>query len=97
MDILVLVFTISMTVICVSSKGSLSTEVLTFSLQATTDIMVFFSTSLRMLSEFENMMTSFQRINQYIELESEDDLKKPIDDTLALEDKSLTWPKEGKI
>ena len=48
----------------------------------TTDVVAFFSISLRMYAEFDNYMTSSQRMFLYTQLEQEDELIKSIDKSL---------------
>jgi hypothetical protein len=55
---------------------------LILSLQVITDVIAFFSVSLRMYAEFDNYMTSSQRMVQYTQLDQEDDLIKAIDSKL---------------
>jgi len=45
-------------VFSIYAKGKLDNEILAFSLQVITDVVVFFSISLRMLAEIENYFTS---------------------------------------
>jgi ABC-type multidrug transport system fused ATPase/permease subunit len=56
-----------------------------------TDVIVFFSLSIRMYAEMQNMMTSSQRIIEYTKLESEDLLVKPLDAKFS------DWPQKGEI
>ena len=49
------------------------------------------SLSMRSFAEFENMMTSSQRIMEYTELDQEDDINKAIDKELE------NWPENGQI
>lgn len=53
-----------------------------------TDVTSYFSISLRCFAEFENYMTSVQKIILYTELEEEDALKKLTDATHEKND----WP-----
>ena len=46
-------------------KGIIEDEKLAMTFQITTDIIVFFSVSLRMYAEVENFMTSSQRVYEY--------------------------------
>ena len=67
---------------------------LVISIQIVTDIIVFFSITVRLYAEIQNMMTCSQRIIDYTKLETEDDLIKPeIDKPLAIAD----WPSKGEI
>ena len=52
-------------------------------MQLLTDVLVFFSFSLRMGAEIENNFTAAQRIHKYTELESEDLLVKDSDKLLV--------------
>jgi len=74
-----------------SKGGSRSNEELAFSLQIITDVIVFFALALRLFSEINNYMTSSQRMVTYTQLESEDEIVKPIDSTLK------QWPEQGRI
>lgn len=58
------------------------------SIQSVTDIIVFFSITVRMFAEIQNMMTSSQRIVDYTRLEEEDELEKPGDQELI----KKNWP-----
>ncbi len=62
LDLVCLLFTISVASFSVFSKGASGNERLAFTLQIITDVVVFFSYSIRMLAEIENNMTSSQRI-----------------------------------
>ena len=65
---------------------------LTFSLQIVADIISMFSMSIRMYAELENMLTSSQRIIEYIDLPSEDLLVKPKDKEIK-----PNWPEDGMV
>jgi len=52
---------------------------LAFSLQIITDFAIYFSISVRCLTEMQNFMTSSQAMHNYTKLEVEDDLVKPVD------------------
>lgn len=58
-----------------------------------TDIIVFFSITVRLYAEIQNMMTACQRIVEYTKLESEDELEKETDAKL----KELAWPTKGEV
>ena len=47
------------------AKDKVDVEKLAFTLQIITDVVVFFSYSIRMTAEIENYMTSSQRIHRY--------------------------------
>lgn len=51
------------------------------------------SATLRSYAEFANIMTSAQRINNYTQINQEDDLRKILDEVL---DKN-NWPSKGEI
>lgn len=81
LDNLVVVFAASTCAMAVFLKdfGYLSKEMLVISIQIVTDIIVFFSITIRMLAEIQNMMTCSQRMIDYTKLELEDELEKPGD------------------
>ena len=54
---------------CVAFKGVIEAELLAFSLQILTDMTVYFSISIRHLTEMQNHMTSAQSIHNYTLLE----------------------------
>ena len=74
---------ISTALFTVIFKNTIDRELLTVCLQIVTDVVLFFGIAIRMVAELQNLMTAPQRIYQYCQLESEDDLVKPNDDTLA--------------
>ena len=78
-DIIVLFVTLSAASFSVGFKGILETKALAFTLQNITDVVIFFSVCMRFWAEFNNYMTSGQRIEKYIELEPEDKLVKDLD------------------
>ena len=92
LDLVCILFTLAVSIFTVSAKGGdLSNDFLAFTLQIITDVVVFFSISLRMLTEMESYMTSSQRIIKYTNIESEDLLEKKEDK--FLEDASgKKWP-----
>lgn len=61
---------------CLVFKGVINSDLLIFSLQITLDMVVFFSAAIRFATELHNFMISSQKVYQYTELDSEDDLKK---------------------
>ena len=95
LDIICLFFTFSSASFAVFAKGAINHEVLAFLLQILTDVIVFFSFSIRMYAEIENYFTSFQRITKYTLLESEDLLVKKSGGLLTTAEG--TWPQKGKI
>ena len=64
---------------CMAFKGIIGGELLTFSLQILTDITIYFSISMRYITEMQNFMTSAQAIHRYTLLDSEDALEKEKD------------------
>ena len=82
LDGLVFLFGLSTSVFCAFSRGVLSAEMITFTLQNLTDILPMISITLRFWTEFENYMTSSQSMYDYTLLESEDELAKDIDEEL---------------
>ena len=57
-------------------------QLLVFSLTIVTDVIVMFSISIRMFTELSNLMVASQRIYEYTNLPSEDELVKPGDKAL---------------
>ena len=84
LDTICVVFTLSVAVFSLYAKDKIDNDILAFSLQVITDVVVFFSISLRMLAEIENYLTSSQRIFEYTQIESEDLLKKENDKMLQV-------------
>ena len=64
---------------CIAFKGLIDAEKLTFSLQILTDISIYFSISIRYMTEMQNYMTSAQAIHRYTLLDTEDALEKDKD------------------
>lgn len=79
LDVVCAFLAIATAAFCVAYKGILSTEMLIFSLQISMDVEVFFSIAIRFATEVHNYMASSQKIYQYTQLESEDELTKEID------------------
>lgn len=69
LDVIVVIFGIFTALSTVLLKGKVSNEILVFSLNIVSDSIIFFSISVRMYAEVQNMMTSVQRMLQYTELE----------------------------
>ena len=69
LDALCVIFGVSTATLSVVLKDRVDRELLTFSLQIVTDVIVFFSISVRMYAELQNMMTSSQRIIEYTQLD----------------------------
>jgi len=67
--VIVVIFGIFTALSTVLLKGKVSNEILVFSLNIVSDSIIFFSISVRMYAEVQNMMTSVQRMLQYTELE----------------------------
>ena len=65
LDFIVLVFTLFTAIFSMFAKDKVDVEKLAFTLQIITDVVVFFSYSIRMTAEIENYMTSSQRIHRY--------------------------------
>ena len=76
---------VTITAICVSAsvifiyRGKADSAQLAFSMQIITDVVAFFSVSLRFIAECANYFTGSQRIHRYCVLESEDELVKETD------------------
>ena len=96
MDSLCMFFSLCSSCFAVYMKGKISTEVLAFSLQILTDVLIFFSLSLRLSADIESMFTSAQRIYRYTQLESEDLLIKETDKDLKNAE-NRDWPQKGLI
>jgi ATP-binding cassette, subfamily C (CFTR/MRP), member 4 len=79
LDMLCILFILSASVFAVLAKDRLDTELLAFTLQILTDVIIFFSFSTRMGAEIENNFTSSQRLYSYTQIESEDHLSKEKD------------------
>jgi len=81
-DFVIFMFCTATAALAVASKGLIPVELLTFTLQNITDVVPMVSISVRLYAEFENYMTSSQRIYEYTQLEPEDELEKAIDSKL---------------
>jgi ATP-binding cassette, subfamily C (CFTR/MRP), member 1 len=57
----------------------ISNELLILSLSLVTDVVIMFSITIRFAVELSSLMVSSQRIIEYTELETEDELVKPAD------------------
>lgn len=91
LDFVCLFFSLCTSSGCLYLRGTVNNEVLAFTLQILTDVLVFFSFSLRMAGEIETFFTSAQRMFKYTLLDQEDDLKKEKDEKLQ------SWPADGRI
>lgn len=93
LDFMCALFATTTALVTLLSKGRVSAKLLVVSLQIVTDIIVFFSITVRFFAEIQNMMTSSQRIVEYTRLEIEDELQKDYDKKLE----EQKWPSEGRI
>ena len=76
LDTLITLFGSSTCIFAVLLKSQgVNKNMLIISIQIVTDIIVFFSITVRMFAELQNMMTSSQRMVDYTRLESEDELE----------------------
>jgi len=75
LDCVCVVFSVAVTAIAFTQRGQTNAELLILSIQSMTDVISFFSVSLRMYAEFNNYMTSPQRLFQYSQLKAEADLE----------------------
>ena len=93
LDLITAIF-ISVTAFCCTLfKGRIDENYLIILLQIVVELMTIFSVTIRLAAEFENYMTSSQRMVAYTKIESEDLLKKPKDREMA----AAKWPQEGRI
>ena len=90
---LCMVFTSSVTWFCLIMKGKVEARILLVTLQIISDLIAWFSYSIRLYADLENCMTASQRILDYTELEIEDELSKPFDEKLHKDG----WPMQGVI
>lgn len=58
LDLTCIIFSLGASIFCIVSKGSLPDELLAFTLQILTDVLIFFSFSMRMAAEIEAYFTS---------------------------------------
>jgi len=70
-----------------------SNDLLIFSLTLVTDVIVMFSITIRFAVELSSLMVSSQRIIEYTNLETEDELVKPADAQLE----QTNWPQKGEV
>lgn len=68
LDMICAFFTIITIVAAFAQKGRMNEELLILTVQSMTDVMAFFSVSVRMYAELENFMTSPQRLFEYSKL-----------------------------
>ena len=64
-DLGIVVLSLTASISVIAFKGIIDNELLTISLQIITDITIYFSISMRYLTEMQNYMTSAQSIHQY--------------------------------
>jgi ATP-binding cassette, subfamily C (CFTR/MRP), member 1 len=93
LELLSSLFSATVAIICVLSKGIIDAKLLAISLQLATEVSVMMSIIVRVAAEMEKNMISSQRIVDYTRLEIEDDLEKESDKKL----KEMRWPSAGKI
>jgi ATP-binding cassette, subfamily C (CFTR/MRP), member 4 len=95
LDLICISFGTSTAIMAVAFKNVsfIDKQLLIFSLTIVTDVIVMFSISIRMFTELSNIMVASQRIYEYTNLESEDELVKPGDEAL----KARNWPTQGEI
>jgi len=95
LDLICISFGVSTAIFAVAFKNVsfIDRQLLIFSLTIVTDVIVMFSISIRMFTELSNIMVASQRIYEYTNLESEDELVKPGDEAL----KAANWPSKGEI
>lgn len=91
LDFVVLFFSISIAAFAVGFRAIYPSSLLAYTLQVTSDLIAFFSFSLRSFAELQNFMTSAQRLIRYTKLESEGDFETPYDKKLS------NWPSKGKV
>ena len=87
-DIGIVCLSLIASITCMAFKNTIDSELLTFSLQIITDVTIYFSISVRYLTEMQNFMTSAQSIHRYTLLDQEDDLVKARDAELLTEAKA---------
>lgn len=80
LDMLCMLFTSSVTWFCLIMKGHVQARILLVTLQIISDLIAWFSYSIRLYADLENCMTCSQRILDYTQLEIEDELSKPGDE-----------------
>lgn len=93
LDLLCTTFTSSVCWFCIVMKGKVDTKILIVTLQLISDLIAWFSYSVRLYADLSNQMTSSQRMFDYTSLEIEDELKKPQDKELQ----TNGWPTQGVI
>jgi hypothetical protein len=81
-DMAVVMVTFFASISVIACRGLIEDELLSFTLQNLTDVVVHFSVSLRMIAELQNFMTCSQRAIGYTKLPQEDDLVKDFDKKL---------------
>jgi len=97
LDLVVSFVLLSTTIMCITFRSTLDSELLALSLQQLCDVCVFFSVSIRFWAEMQNYMTSSQRMVKYTEIEGEDEIEKPRDHLLAENLDKGKWPYKGGI
>ena len=91
LDMICVFFGVGTAILSIFLKDQVEKELLTFSLTIITDVIALFSISVRFYSEIQNMMTCSQRMYQYTQLETEDELVKKNDKD------NKDWPNVGEI
>jgi hypothetical protein len=82
LDLICISFGTATAILAVAFKNVsfIDKQLLIFSLTIVTDVIVIFSYSIRMFTELSNIMVASQRIYEYTNLESEDELVKSGDE-----------------
>ena len=93
LDLVCTFFTSSVCWFCLVMKGKVDAKILLVTLQLISDLIAWFSYSIRLYAELENEMTCSQRMFDYTMLDIEDDLEKVQD----VELKEKRWPSKGVI
>lgn len=93
LDVLCAIFTSSVCWFCILMKGKVETKILIVTLQLISDLIAWFSYSIRLYADLENQMTSSQRMFDYTVLDIEDELEKAEDKEL----RKQGWPYKGVI
>jgi len=95
LDFLCLIFSCGATIFAVTMKDTISPDLLAYALTLLSELIMFFSITLRYSAEVESFFISANRLYKYTSIESEDLLVKDGDDTLSQD--GVAWPWKGQI
>jgi len=96
LEFITLIFSAGASIFAILMKGNIPPEQLAFALQLLTELVLFFSITLRYSAEVESFFMSAPRLYKYTILDQEDKLEKPEDKDKVNAD-GVKWPWKGEI